>query len=77
MDTNTNFKKLNKNNLKLLVKEYKNNLIKQLADIKEYKLSKMKKGELVELVEKLFNGDKEEQQEPEKRIPEDNIEVEV
>ena len=51
----TDFKKLNKNSLKMLIKEYKADLERNLQFIKKQRISKMKKSELVELVEKLFS----------------------
>ncbi len=53
----TDFTKLNKSQLKQLVKQYKNDLEKQISFIKTHKLSKMKKMELVSLVEVLFSDD--------------------
>lgn len=63
----SNFGKLNKTQLKQLVKQYKNDLEKQISFIKTHKLSKMKKAEIVALVEVLFSDgqDKEEKRGPE------------
>ncbi len=64
----TNFSKLNKSQLKQLVKQFKNDLEKQISFIKTHKLSKMKKAELVSLVEVLFSDDGQDKEE--KRAPE-------
>ncbi len=53
----TDFTKLNKSQLKQLVKQFKNDLEKQISFIKTHRLSKMKKAELVSLVEVLFSDD--------------------
>ena len=54
---NHKINKLNKNCLKMLIREYKADQENNLKFIKNQKVSNMKKSELVALVEKLFNDD--------------------
>lgn len=51
----TNYQKFNKLQLKQLIKQYKNDLQARLLEVKSYKVSKLKKKELVAIVEDLFN----------------------
>ena len=48
-----NFKKLNKAGLKTYIKQYRSDLEKELAWVKHFKMSKLKKAELVEICEQI------------------------
>ncbi len=50
-----NYNKMNKFQLKQLIREYKIDLQSKLNEVKSFKLSKLKKAELVAIVEGLFN----------------------
>ena len=50
-----NYNKMNKFQLKQLIREYKIDLQSKLNEVKSYKLSKLKKAQLVAIVEDLFN----------------------
>ena len=51
-----NYNKLKKNDLKGLIKKYKQQLESELSEIKKHKLSKLKKKQLVDICNNLFNS---------------------